>query len=379
MNIGITGGCGFVGSNLAERFANAGHLVTVLDILMREGSHLNLQRIKSNKNIDFVQADIRYKENLQTLKRCDCILDCAAQTSAIEGEKEPGFNFANNISGLFNLLEMVRETRVPLVFWSTNKVYPSDRMNSLPRVERESRFEWDTSSNEILNNIGLSVTTTSQGKSVAIGINEDWPLGVGSRSFYGATKACADILCQEYKDAFQIPIFINRFSCMAGPWQFGMPAQGWYVWFIIAAYFGLPINYYGWSGKQVRDVLFIEDVYRLVEKQLQAATNGKSAGGVYNIGGGIHNTISLREHFEHIIKAGLQPSVKDYSGEQRSSDQVIYISDIRKAQEEFNWSPDTDIDTGFDECLRWVCDNSTKLKEIFATGRLNIYRPLQFK
>ena len=378
MNIGITGGCGFVGSNLAERFANVGHSVIALDNLMREGSHLNLQRLKSCKNFEFVRADIRYKEDLKILQRCDCILDCAAQTSVTEGEKELDFTFANNVSGLFNLLEIVRETRVPLVFCSTNKVYPSDRLNSLPRVEKELRFEWDTSSNEILNYTGLSVSTISQGKRVAIGINEDWPLGLGSRSIYGATKACADILCQEYKDAFRIPIFINRFSCIAGPWQFGMPAQGWYAWFIIAAYFGLPITYYGWSGKQVRDVVFIEDIYSLVEKQLQAATNGRSAGGVYNVGGGIHNTLSPREHFENIITAGLQPFVRDYTGEQRRSDHVIYISDIRKVQEEFNWSPNTDINTGFEECLRWVRENSTKLKQIFTTDHLNIHRPPKF-
>jgi CDP-paratose 2-epimerase len=364
MRIGITGGCGFVGSNLAERFALAGHDVTVLDNLTREGSYLNLERLKKY-SIEFIPADIRNPEDLDILYKCDSILDCAAQASLTEAEKKPGFNFANNTIGIFNILEIVRETKVPLIHWGSNKVYPSEKIHLLPLIEKETRFEWDIDLIKDRKHNGITVSSTPSGETIVKGINEHLPLGIGGRSIYGASKACSDILCQEYQDAFNIPLFINRFSCLAGPWQYGMAAQGWYSWFIIAAHFGLPITYYGWKGKQVRDVLFIDDVFNLIEKQLSSGLNGDSSGGVYNIGGGIQNAISLREHIDMLVSAGLKPIVKDELAPQRRRDHVIYISDISKAQDEFNWSPKININIGFMKCLNWVKKNAKDLECIY--------------
>lgn len=369
MKIGITGGCGFVGSNLAERFAVAGHDVLVLDNLMRNGSSLNLQRLEKKNNIECVRGDVRNPEDLGVLFKCDAILDCAAQTSVTEGEENPSFSIANNTIGVFNILEGVMENKIPLIYCASNKVYPSEKINSLPIIETETRFQWDANAIKNQEHIGLSISETPQGEAIVKGINENWPLGLGARSIYGASKAISDILCQEYQDAFEIPIFVNRFSCLTGPWQYGTVAQGWYMWFIIAAYLGLPITYYGWNGKQVRDVLFIEDVCDLAEKQLSMALKGKSAGGVYTIGGGIQNAISLREHVEMMESAGLKPIVKNESAPKRRQDQVIYISDIGKAQEEFGWSPKVSIDAGFKECLSWVEENSGDLEGIYKDSK----------
>jgi len=173
-------------------------------------------------------------------------------------------------------------------------------------------------------------------------------------------------LCQEYRDAFNLPIFANRFSCLAGPWQYGFVDQGWYVWFIIAAHFNLPITYYGWEGKQVRDVLFIDDVFRLVEQQISSALQGLSSGGVYNLGGGIDNALSLREHIDLLRAAGLKPLVESESAPQRRGDQKIYISDNSKAGNDFGWSPEITLEEGFKECLRWVTTHSSKLQSLYT-------------
>jgi len=364
MKIGITGGCGFVGSNLAEKFAITGNEVVVLDNLTREGSFLNLERLKKY-NIEFVHADIQKPEDLDILHKCDAILDCAAQASMTEAEKDPGFNFTNNTVGTFNILEIVRKTKVPLIHWGSNKVYPSEKINSIPIIEKETRFEWDVDLVKNQNYSGLTISHTSPGETTVKGINEHLPLGIGGRSIYGASKTCSDILCQEYRDAFHVPIFINRFSCLAGPWQYGVAAQGWYVWFIIAAHLSLPLTYYGWKGKQVRDVLFIEDVFSLIEQQLSAAQKEGSSGGVYNIGGGIQNTISLREHIEMLKHAGLKPLVKDWLAPQRRRDHVVFISDISKAQSDFKWSPKTRMEEGFKKCLSWVEKNSNRLEYMY--------------
>ena len=184
---------------------------------------------------------------------------------------------------------------------------------------------------------------------------------------YGASKVCSDILCQEYRDAFNVPIFANRFSCLAGPWQYGIVDQGWYVWFIIAAHFKVPVTYYGWNGKQVRDVLFIDDVFRIVERQVSSALEGVNAGGVYNLGGGMDNALSLREHIGLLRTAGLKPLVESASAPQRRGDHIVYISDNSKAYNDFGWSPEITLEAGFKECLSWVTTHSSKLASLYST------------
>jgi CDP-paratose 2-epimerase len=365
MKIGITGGCGFVGSNLAERFTRAGHTVSVLDNLTRGGSSLNRERLQ-HYGVTFIHADIRNREELQSLYGCDAVLNCAAQASLTRAEREPVFNFENNTTGLLNLLEIVRETKAPLVQWGSNKIYPAEKINAIPTVEKDTRFEWYPDTTKDLPCTGLTVSVSSAGEPLIQGINEEFPLGTGGRSMYGASKVCSDILCQEYRDAFNLPIFANRFSCLAGPWQYGMVEQGWYVWFIIAAYFKVPLTYYGWEGKQVRDVLFIDDVFRLVERQLSSALRGESSGGVYNLGGGVDNALSLCEHVSRLRAAGLKPRVETPSEPQRRGDHRVYISDSSKARNDFGWSPEISLEAGLEECLSWVTTHSGTLASLYS-------------
>lgn len=366
MKIAITGGCGFVGSNLAERFACTGHSVIALDNLARRGSAQNRERLKQF-GVIFIHADIRDPEDLQSLYGCHAILNCAAQASLTRAEEEPVFNFATNTIGLLNLLEIARITEAPLIHWGSNKIYPAEKINAIPVVEKKTRFEWTIDPGNHAQYSGLTVFREPDGRLIPKGINEDFPLGTGGRSMYGASKTCADILCQEYREAFNLPIFANRFSCLAGPWQYGVVDQGWYVWFIIAAFFSMPITYYGWQGKQVRDVLFIEDVVRLVELQLASALQGTCSGGVYNIGGGPDNGVSLCEHVDMLRSAGLKPLIDDTPAPRRRGDQIIYISDAGRARHDFGWSPATNLEQGFKQCLDWVTAHASRLERLYRT------------
>lgn len=362
MRIAITGGCGFVGTNLAKRFVQCGYDVVVLDNLSRPTSFLNLAELMQDSRIKFIHGDIRRFEDITYLRRCDAILHCGAQSTMTQGETNPFGDFTNNTLGVLNILEIVKGNRVPLIYWASNKVYPSSIINSLPVKEKETRYGWDC--DEIIERRlpWLTITRNEHDhRWLANGINEQCPVGLGARSFYGSSKICGDIWCQEYRDAYAIPIFVNRFSCIAGPNQYGMKAQGWYVWFIVAAVFGIPLTYYGWRGKQVRDVLFVDDMVDLIEKQLTMAIEGKSTGGVYNIGGGCSNSISLREHVEMIKDSGLKVIMEDEK-DCRRCDALIYISDNTKAQNEFGWHPTIDLETGFKLCSFWVQENYQRVK-----------------
>jgi CDP-paratose 2-epimerase len=366
MKIAITGGCGFVGSNLAEQFARTGHTVIALDNLTRQGSTLNRERLKKY-GVTFIPADIRNPEDLESLYGCDAVLNCAAQASLTRAEHEPVFNFANNTIGLLNLLEIVKITKAPLIHWGSNKIYPAEKINAIPAVEKKTRFEWNPDPEKHADYSGLTMCMGPDGKMRPKGITEDFPLGKGGRSMYGASKTCADILCQEYREAYNLSIFANRFSCLAGPWQYGVVDQGWYVWFIIAAFFSIPITFYGWQGKQVRDVLFIDDVVRLVERQLSSALVGTSSGGVYNIGGGPANRVSLCEHVDMLRAAGLRPVIEDAQASPRRGDQLIYISDTSRAQNDFSWLPEITLEQGFRECLNWVTAHASRLERLYRT------------
>ena len=360
--IGIAGGCGFVGSNLAQRLAEEGHTVVLVDNLMRAGSRCNLERLLSFTEVRFFHADVRDPRDLEPLRNCDALINCAAQTSVPLAEHAPAHNFSVNTLGAFNMLELAREQRLPLVFFSSNKVYPATDLNALPIVEEATRFRWDI--HHLQRSTLPGLTFDGANEEQPIGVNEKWPLGIGSRSLYGASKVAADLLCQEYCDAFGIPVFINRCSCLAGPWQYGQAAQGWYVWFIIAAQFQLPITYYGWQGKQVRDVLFAPDLCDLVLCQLYAALEGRSTGGVYNVGGGLGNALSLCEHVNSLTGKGLRPKVINGSGEKRRQDQVIYITDTSSVQNEFSWEPQINLTTGLDQCISWVHANLDNVRSM---------------
>lgn len=350
MRIVVTGGAGFVGANLCKYFAAKGHEVIAVDNLVRRGSELNLSDFK-RLGVRFVHGDVRAREDLATLPRdVDFVCECSAQPSAIDGYKNPAFDITNNTIGLLHCLEWCRETGAGLIFWSTNKVYSGDRINALPRHEEETRWVWDAA-------------PPRPGFDPAHGFSDEWPIDGGDHSIYGVSKVCADLLCQEWAGAFGVRTVVNRFSCLAGEGQFGRSEQGWVAWWAVAAAFDLPLTYIGWNGKQVRDVLFIEDICRLVEAEMDRIDSVK--GQAFNIGGGMKHTLSLREatawiekRFKKRMKTSIEPTP-------RKADQCIYISDIRKAERLLGWAPTLSIDEGYERIVRWVVDHKEDLRRLY--------------
>jgi len=341
----ITGGAGFVGGNLAMKLAENGHEVFCIDNMSRRGSENNLKRFSKSKNIKFLHCDIRNKEDLdRIIFDPDIVLECSAQTTAIDGYQNPIYDFTNNTIGVVNVLEFCRKRNAGIIFWSSNKAYSGDFCNSIPMKENDTRFVWSNDNYE------------AQGWSKN-GFNELGDLNGGSHTIYGVTKNAADLLIQEWSSAFQVPAIINRFSCLYGPHQFGKVSQGWIVWFVLAKHFDVQLKYYGFGGKQVRDYLHIDDLFDLIEKQSKNISN--HFGSYYNVGGGINNTTSIVELSNKIDSIMSRKTKKILHDKARTADQKIYISDIDKVSRDFDWQPIVTLDDGLESVFNWI-NNDTE-------------------
>lgn len=344
----IVGGAGFVGSNLSIFLKKTGYDVVVADNLVRRGSEVSLLKFKQN-DIQFYHCDIRNKEDLFNLPQVDIVLNCAAQPSAIN-YTNPEFDFTNNTKGLVNILEFCRKNKNPLIFWSTNKCYSGELVNSVPKTIKERRYVWN---NDNFNLVGWSKK----------GFNESLSVDGFDHSIYGASKIAADLLVQEWSDAYNIPAICNRFSCLAGPNQWGKAEQGWVTWFAIANELKLPIEIYGFGGYQVRDCLFSSDLNRLIQKQIQNIHKYKSK--IFNVGGGLNNTLSINEAIDILESKNNKFSLISHKQENRRADQAIYISDISNVSKEFDWQPEKTIHEGYEEILEWVKENKQTLEKLY--------------
>lgn len=351
----ILGGAGAIGCNLARYFQEHGHFVCVMDNLTRYGVHNNLADFKM-RGIEFIHGDVRCPEDFARIKwDVDLIIDCAAQPTAVDGYDNPFYDYTNNTAGLINTLEYVRDKGAALIFFSTNKVYSADVANKPPRFRDRGRWVWHYD------------YSAMPGFHPRYGFSEDLTISGGDKSIYGASKASADIFVREYSEAFKMPAIVNRFSCLAGPYQWGKPEQGWVAWWMIAAVLGLPIQYFGWEGRQVRDVLFTPDICRLIDKQrLALGQNGAAASDVFNIGGGCENTLSLIEATNIVEKLTGSKLNPEYVDNVRQADHCIYISDITKAQKTFNWKPEVDILEGYLQIYDWVKKNEQILRGMYT-------------
>jgi len=338
MRVLITGGAGFIGSNIAKRFLDKRADVVILDNLSRAGAHKNLDWLKgcSGKNLTFMNGDVRNRQlmgllfNKPDIGKIDMVFHMAAQVAVTTSVVNPTEDFEINALGTFNLLEAIRSSkqRPVIINASTNKVY--GKMDFAGVEEKKSRYRY---------------------KNLAYGASENTPLDFYSP--YGCSKGSADQYILDYSRIYGLKTINFRQSCIYGPRQFGVEDQGWVAHFIISAVFGRPITIYG-DGKQVRDILFIDD---LVDAFLAAAKNIKSTGGrVYNIGGGSKNTMSLLEFIVLLEKAIGRKIPLKFKG-WRPGDQKIYISDIRLAQKDFGWRPKIDFKKGIRLLLGWVASN----------------------
>jgi CDP-paratose 2-epimerase len=357
----ITGGCGFLGSRLALYLRERGHEVVAMDNLVRRGSESNIERLQKH-GVTFVHGDVRCFEDFSGLPPgIDCICDASAQPSVVSGYANPMFDITNNTLGVIHVLEFAREYRCPLIFCSTNRVYSADRINALPRGERATRFEWDCSAWR-----NLPAESRPRGFDPKYGISEEFSLDGAGHSIYGVSKLMADVACQEYADAFDIPVIVNRLGVISGAGQFGKIDQGWVVWWAVACWFGLPLKYIGWGGKQVRDILFVDDVCRLVDLQISQIRSLRSD--VFNVGGGSANSLSLVEatqFFENRLGRSIPTSQIESP---RKADTVIYLTDNRKVELVLGWKPRISLTEGLDSILAWIRDNEEELRTRYGSA-----------
>ena len=343
MNILITGGAGFIGSNLTKHFLETGHKVTVFDNLSRKGTEKNIEWLNKNhkKGLRFVEGDIRkFEQILPVAKDMDAVFHCCAQTAVTTSLTDPRKDFEINILGTFNLLEAVRKTNSDstVFFCSTNKVY-GNNVNLIPLIENETRYDFSD-------------------PKFANGIPENFPADASEHTPYGCSKYSGDIYVRDYSAVFGIKTVTFRLSCTYGYRQFGNEDQGYLAHFVISNTFGKPITIYG-DGKQVRDNLFISDLVNLFD--LSIKNIDKVKGWVFNVGGGPKNTSSLLEIIRMIQEISGRKSKITFD-KWRPFDQKVYISDVSKIKEKTDWEPKVSVKDGVRNLVEWVNAN----KNLFA-------------
>jgi len=359
LHVLVTGGCGFIGSHVALHLREKGHKVSVMDNLVRRGSEKNISMLERH-GVSFFHGDVRNPEDLGNLpSSIELICDTSAQPSVVTGYANPFFDITNNGLGAIHILEYARPRRLPFIFWSSNRVYGADRLNALPRRETSTRYEYDP---DAWNR--LPVEQRPAGFHPIHGVSEEFSIDGGQRSIYGLSKLIADAACQEYAQAYDLPVVVNRFGVISGTRQFGHADQGWVVWWAIAHWFKLPLTYLGWQGKQVRDILFVEDMLSLLGLQLSQLANFR--GEVFNLGGGAANAISLCEATKSMQEISSRCTSVTYSDQARQGDIVLYWTDNRKAAQKLGWRPRTDLRAGFTRIFDWIRENEKELRERYV-------------
>lgn len=334
----ITGGAGFIGTNLAARLLASGERVIVFDNLSRPGVERNLHWLRNTygSRVGVEIADIRDRDALRgAVRRAATVFHFAAQVAVTSSLDDPLDDFEINAQGTLGLLETLRELDTPpgLVFTSTNKVYGS--LEDVPLRLQAFRYEPEDRDTR------------------RRGIDERRPLDFHSP--YGCSKGAADQYVSDYARVFGLPTVVFRMSCIYGPHQFGTEDQGWVAHFLIRALRGEPITLYG-DGRQVRDILFVEDLVDafLLSREHMSAL----AGSTFNIGGGPSKVVSLRELLDFIgILHGAIPEIR--YGSWRTGDQRYYVSDTGKFGAATGWSPKVDVHTGVERLYSWLAGNTS--------------------
>jgi CDP-paratose 2-epimerase len=330
----ITGGAGFIGSNASSRYLRRGHQVVVVDNLARDGVRENLEWLRPQGALEFHQIDIRDWDDTSRVFRehrdADQVLHLAAQVAVTTSVRNPREDFEINALGTFNVLEAIRQSglQAPLIYSSTNKVY--GEMTSVGVTERNGRYDY---------------------QSLPEGVSEEHNLDFHSP--YGCSKGSADQYVIDYHRIYGLRTTVFRQSCIYGYRQFGAEDQGWVAWFMIASQLGRNITIYG-DGKQVRDILFIDDLLDAYDAAF--ASPEKAAGRAFNVGGGASNVISLKELLAFIEKQS-GGKIPAGSADWRPGDQKVFISDIRRARTELGWSPKVSCPQGLGLLYDWIGKN----------------------
>lgn len=335
----VTGAGGFIGYHAAVRFQERGHRVLALDNLSRlrhlrgdtdESFTANWDRLADLDGVERLQADVTDRPVLRDpAEEADAILHAAGQTAVTTSMSDPANDFDANTVGTLNVLEAARRSsREPtILFCSTNKVY-GDGANRFEVTEEENRYRIDD-------------------PNYRDGIPEDLGVDRTRHTPYGCSKLAADLYVQEYARTYGLRTGVFRMSCIYGPHQLGLEDQGWVAWFTLAALLGEPITIYG-DGKQVRDVLYVDDLMDLFEAFLEADTSG-----VWNVGGGPTRTVSLLELLsllEDLLGVKPDRTFEDW----RPGDQKVYVSRLDRVRRDLGWSPTTEIRPGLQKLVGWM-------------------------
>jgi CDP-paratose 2-epimerase len=330
----ITGGAGFIGCNTVKRFLDAGWEVVVVDDLSRKGAEANLAWLRTQGSFVFSKVDVRDVNGLEKVFRehrdAQAVIHLAAQVAVTTSVTNPRADFEINALGTFNVLEAVRAhtPKAAVLFSSTNKVY--GELEHVGVEERDGRWQY-------------------RGKPE--GVSETEPLDFHSP--YGCSKGAADQYVRDYARIYGLKTVCLRQSCIYGRRQFGVEDQGWVAWFTIAAAKKVPISIYG-DGKQVRDVLFVDDLVDCFQAAIERIDQVK--GQVFNVGGGPANVMSLHELLGKIEKLSGSKIERRYEA-WRPGDQKVFVSDVSKSARELGWKPKTSTDAGIEKLHAWVADN----------------------
>jgi CDP-paratose 2-epimerase len=352
MRILVTGGAGFVGSNLSVALSerHSDWQLTAADNLFRRGSELNLPRLKA-AGVEFVHTDIRQSTDLERIGRFDAIVDAAAEP-AVGADRRIGGRrllIETNLMGTANCLELAAAHEAHFLMLSTSRVYPLRALESLDYERGETRFV-------------LAEEETLAGASAA-GISVGFTLD-GPRSLYGSTKLAAELLAGEYGESLGLPVTVNRCGVIAGPWQMGTSEQGVFTHWALSFLERRTLSYigHGGDGRQVRDLLHIDDLTDLVE--LQLSDPGHWAGVTANVGGGLEGSLSLLE--ASAICAELTGNELELGSvaETRPGDVPIYISDCSKLHAHCEWRARRTPRETLADTVSWLDSNRPVLEAI---------------
>jgi CDP-paratose 2-epimerase len=336
----ITGSAGFIGCNMAQAWQKHGHTITVYDNLSRPGSERNLEwlRAAAGDAIQFIHGDIRDAGAITAAVRdVDVVVHLAGQVAVTTSVENPREDFEINALGTFNVLEAARNAPTPpiLIYASTNKVYGG--MEDLALVEEPTRYRY---------------------RDLPNGIPETRPLDFHSP--YGCSKGAGDQYVRDYARIYGLRTVVFRQSAIYGPRQFGVEDQGWLAHFVIAAQFGRPVSIYG-DGKQVRDMLYIDDLVRAYTLAIEKIDIAH--GNIYNIGGGANNTLSIWKEAGPQLERLLGKPIPVRYGDWRPGDQPVCVMDSTKAEQELGWQPEVGLNDGIERLWNWVRDNRGLFEE----------------
>jgi CDP-paratose 2-epimerase len=351
MKIVVTGGAGFVGSTLClqlkKKYPN--YEIVAFDNLKRRGSELNLIDFQKN-NISFIHGDIRNSEDLISIGNFDVMIEASAEPSVTAGlDSDPTYVINNNLYGSINCFNVCLKHKANLIFLSTSRVYPIEWIENANYQEHETRFVFTENQNAK----GISPK----------GISEELSLN-GARSFYGTTKLSSELFIQEYASFYGLKAAITRFGVIAGPRQMGKTDQGVVTLWMAKHFWNQSLKYigYGGMGKQVRDILHVDDLVELIDLQIHQIE--KFTGKIYNVGGGIENSASLLEMTKICEKiTGNKISIAS-ENETRAADLRIFVTDNSKIESEIGWKPKKSVEMVFQDIYYWIKNNENQLESI---------------